>query len=478
MSLSKSIAKNTIIHTLGRFSASAIGVFVVALMTRYLGTTGYGHFATIMAYLFFFTIIGDLGLYLVTVNELGHAEDKKKYFSNIFTLRLVSTTVLMIIACALIWVFPYPLIVKLGVLIFAGSSFFMMLDQILIALFQSQMKTHFPALAEVVGKLLILGLVILAIQLKLGFLFVVLTFSLGLLIHFIINLSFARRLLKFKLDFDKKIWQSIFKKSWPVATYMIFSMLYFKADTIILSLYHPASSVGIYGAPYKILEVLIVFPAIFMGLVSPHLSKSWAEKNLENFKRIWQKAFDALSIIIWPMIFGTLVLAGPIINLIAGSQFAASIPVLQILIVATGVIFLAHLSTFSVVAVNKQKSMMKYYILAAALAMAFYFIFIPKYSYYAAALITILIELFILIASWLMVRRTTKIKTSFSNNLKSLFISLIMAGILYLALNLYGLGLTNFGLLVSLILGAIIYLGGLYLFGLFKKEMITEFIKK
>jgi len=345
----------------------------------------------------------------------------------------------------------------------------MMLDQILVALFQEQMQTKFPALAEIIGKILNLGLIILMIYLNLNFLYIILTFSFASLIHFIINLSFARRLLKFKLEFDKQIWKKVLKKSWPIASYMIFSMIYFKADTIILSLFRPASEVGIYGAPYRILESLIVFPAIFMGLISPHLSKAWSQKNLPDFKNIFQKTFDALSIIIWPMIFGTLVLAKPIINLIAGKQFLNSIPVLQILIIATGIIFLAHLTTFSVVAINKQKSMMKYYIFAAVLAVILYFIFIPKYSYYAAATITILIELFILISSSLMIKKTTQLKLNFKNNLKSLLISIVMAVILYL---------TNFGLFVSVILGAVIYLGGLYLTRTLKKELILGFIKK
>ncbi len=468
MSLVKSVAKNTIFHTIGKFSASAIGIVIVALMTRYLGTTGFGHYATILAYLYFFTIIGDLGLYLITLNELGHVKNKKEYFSNVFTMRLVSGIILMLAACAIIWIFPYPLIVKLGVCLHVATTFLMMLDQVLVALFQEAMQTKFIALSEVIGKIVLLGLILLVIYFDLGFLYIILTFAIGLLPHFVINLFFARRILKFKLEYNKQIWLNILKKSWPIASYMIFSMIYFKADTIILSLYRPASEVGIYGASYKILEVLIIFPAIFMGLISPHLSKNWAHKQIQDFKNIFQRAFDALSMIVWPMIFGVIVLAKPIINLVAGSEFDASIPVLQILIFATGIIFLAHLTTFSVVAVNKQKSMMKYYIFAAVCALILYFIFIPEYSYYAAAIITVLVELFILLASARMVKKTTRIKISFKNNLKSFLIAALMGLVLYF---------TNFGLFISIILGVVIYFVGLYLTRALDKDLIFEFIK-
>ncbi len=469
MSLTKKITFNTIIHTFGKFTGSAIGVVILGLLARYLGTEGFGYFTTIFAYLFFFSVIGDLGLYLITINELGReGVDQKKIYSNIFTIRFVSGLFLMILASSLIWFFPYPLLVKFGALIISISVFVMMLDQLIVALFQKEMKTKYAAVAEIVGKIIYLGLTILVIKFDAGFLAILWAVVIGLSIHFLINFSFARKLLAFKFAFDKEIWKNILKKSWPIATYMIFSMFYFKADTIILSLYYPAQTVGLYGAPYKILEVLIAFPAIFMGLVSPHLSRAFSQNNLKDFKRIFQKAFDGFSLIIWPMIFGMLALANPIINLIAGKEFIESVPILQILIIATGIIFLAHLSTFAVVAINKQKQMMKYYIFAAVSALVLYFIFIPKYSFYAAAVVTVIVEFFILIASWLMIKKTLKFKTNFTVCLKSLFASVVMFMILYL---------TNFGLLFSVILGGLIYLIIIYLNGALKKELIEKFIK-
>jgi O-antigen/teichoic acid export membrane protein len=468
MTLTKKIAWNTIIHTAGKFSASLVGLVTIGLITRYLGTEGYGYYTTIFAYLFFFSTIGDLGLYLVAVNELGKTNDKRKLFSNIFTMRFVSGIILMGLASALIWLFPYPIEIKLGTLIISISVFLMMNDQILTALFQKEMKTKFVAMAEIIGKVVILGLVFAMIKKDAGFMAILFVSVFGFLIHFIFNLFFARKILPFKFEFDKQIWKNILEKSWPVATYMIFSMIYFKADTIILSLYHPQSVVGIYGAPYKILEVLIAFPAIFMGLVSPHLSEAWEKKDKISFSRKFNKAYDFLSVVIWPLIIGTVVLAKPIMLLIAGKQFVASIPVLQILIVATGIIFWAHLTTFGVVAIGKQKQMMKYYIFSSILALALYFIFIPTYGVYAAGSITVLIELLIFIASWKMVTKSTGIKINFDVNIKSLLSAIIMGCVLLL---------TKLNLFVLIGLGIVVYFTLIYLFGIINKDAIKEFKK-
>ncbi len=471
MSLKLSIAKNTLIHTLGKFSGSALGLFIIGLLTRYLGPEGYGYYTTVFSYLFFFSTIGDLGLYLVSVNELGRDNlDQKRFYSNIFTMRFFSSLFFMFLAGVLIFLFPYDQEIKNGTLIIAIPVFLMMLDQILVALFQQQLKTKYPALAEICGKIIILALTLIVIRSQAGFLTVLLTVVAGTAVHFLINFYFARKILSFSFAFDKNIWRDTFKKVWPVATYMVFSMIYFKADTIILSLYRPQSEVGIYGAPYKILEVLIAFPAIFMGLVSPYLSRAWSLKNQIEFQNFFQKAFDFLSLIVCPMVLGTIILANPLIMLIAGDKFIASAGILRILIVATGIIFWAHLSTFAVVAVNRQKTMMKYYVVAALSALSLYFIFIPRYSYWAAALITVFVEAFILVASWANVRQETKIKIKFKNSFLSFLASLVMATIIFFSQR---------GLLLSIVLGGVVYFSSLYFFGVFKKGTFNpvDFIK-
>lgn len=465
MSLTRSIAKNTLLHAAGKFAGALIGLVIVGLITRYLGTAGYGYYTTVFAYLFFFTTLGDLGLYLISVNELGRADvDQKKFFGNIWTMRFFSGVVLLVLACLLIWFFPYVVSIKLGALIISFSMLFLMTDQITVSLLQQKLNVKSAALAEIVCKIIVLAGTFLTIKYDLGFYSILISVSLGSAAIFFINLRAARNFLSFNFSFDWEVWRAILKKSWPIATYMVFSMLYFKADTIILSLYHSSSVVGLYGAPYRLLEALIAFPAIFMGLVSPHLSRAWSENNLESFQRIFQKAFDTLALFVWPLFFGSVVLARPIMNLIAGAEFAASAPILRILMLATGVIFLAHLTTFGVVAVGRQKQMMKFYIFAAACAVTLYFLLIPRFSYWGAAGVTVGVEFFILCASYVMVKKTVHLKI----NWRIFFLSLLAAAVMAVFLSL-----TGFGLIANVLSGALLYGFLLYLFGVWKRDLIA-----
>ncbi|NMC51388.1 flippase [Candidatus Kuenenbacteria bacterium] len=475
MNLTQKIAWNTIIHTIGKFGASAIGVLVVAILTRYLGVEGYGEYTTVFAYLFFFAVLADLGLYVVTINELKRSQwGEERFFNNIFTMRFVSAIFMMALAGALVWFFPYNNNIKWGVLLASLSVALGLIDQTLVAYFQNKINMKMVAAAELAGKILLLILTGLVISRGLGLMAILATVVIGFVLNVGINLVVFLKQAKLKLTFDLIVWREIFGKSWPIAVTSIFSLIYFKADTLLLSILpiNPAyalsnsEAVGIYGAPYKILEVLIAWPAIFMGLVGPVLAKAFAEGDLAGFKKAWQKAFDGLAVIIWPMIVGTTILARPIIVLLAGESFAAAGTILKILIWATGIIFLSHLTTYAIIAIGRQKQMIKYYLSAAVIALVLYIILIPKYAYFGAAGVTVGVELFMLMATMILLGKATGLKINLMIFGKAFLAAMVMGMALWLA--------SGWHIVLSIPLGIIIYLIVMFLAGGIDRNLLKK----
>ncbi len=86
--LSKRIAYNTIIAAGARIIGLALSLVILGFITRYLGQAGFGYYATILAFLYFFTILADLGLYSICLRDISRPRaDEKKIASNAFTLR-------------------------------------------------------------------------------------------------------------------------------------------------------------------------------------------------------------------------------------------------------------------------------------------------------------------------------------------------------------------------------------------------------
>lgn len=476
MTLVRKIAYNTIVSTGARLAGVAFSLVNIGLIARYLGKEGFGSYSLILAFLYVFNNLADLGLYSLMVREISKpGVDEKKVASNIFTVRIIALLVFLSIASILVWFFPYSQQVKIGTLIAAVSFLFLSMGQVLMGIFQKYLSTDRAAIADVVGRIVQLVFVVLFIKFSLGLNSIISALILGCFANFVLLFIFARRHVLFGLDFDFPYWKKIIKATIPIAASIVLTLIYFKIDSIFLSLPiinrnspNPISDVGIYGIAYKILEGLIFFPAMFIGLIMPLLSRS-ALIEPEKFKQVFQKTLDVLVLFIVPLVIGLLMLSLPIVVLVGGKEFSSSAPALNVLSFAIGLIFLGTLFGNAIIALNKQKAGAWIYFGGMIFNIITNLIFIPKYRYVGAAATTLATEFLVTILMLFLISKTINYLPRF-NIIKPLIAGAIMAGFLYLAEG------WNVFLLVGA--GLIIYTAVLYLIKGFKKEEILLLLKK
>ncbi len=451
----KKIFYNTSINFLAKIIATILGLAAVAMMTRYLGALGFGQYTTIIVYLQFFGLLADMGLTLITSQLLAkHSDNENKIISNLFTFRLISALVFLLPAPIIALFLPYAISVKVGIFIAVSAFLFIALNQVLIGFYQKHLLMMKASLAEVGNRVILLIGIILAVYLDSGLQGIVVATASAAFTQFLINYLLSLKLVKIRLAFDKKIWQEIIKLSWPIAITITFNIIYLKADTLILSLIKPEADVGLYGAAYRVIDVLIMLPFVLAGLMLPQITKAKQSKDLKLFKQLIQNSFDVMVIIALPLVVGTQFIAAPLMELVAGPEFFASGIILQFLIFATGAIYLGTIFSHIIIAIEKQKQTIWAYMLVAITALIGYLIFIPKYSYFGAAIVTIYSEIMIT----LLIFSIAFYYTKFFPNLTIFFKSLIACFIMGL-----GLYYLNLSLMPSLVVAVTVYSLVLYL---------------
>ena len=469
MTLTKKIATNVFWQILGKGIATIFSVITIGLLTRYLGQSGFGYYSTALAFMQFFGVLVDFGLYLVCLKEIATTPDKEeKIIANVLTIRLISAFFFLAGGVILLYCLPYPMIVKQAALVVSFSFFLMSLVQILTSVFQTRLKMGYVALAEALGRLFFLGLIWLFINKQAGLSMIMVGNIANAFVYFIVLWLFARRWLKLHLAWDWSYQKRIFTLSWPIALGIVFNLVYFRADTIILSWYHSASVVGLYSAPYKILEIITTFPHMFMGLVMSFLASSVVLKNFTRTSEILQKVFDFFIMISLAMVFLMTPVATKIMTLIAGQDFAVSGQILPLLLIATAIIFLGTPFTYAIVVLEKQKTMLKYFAIAAVLALVGYFIFIPRYSYWGAAWVTVVVELFISLSAGILTYRFSGFVPRLKVFAKSLISAIIGFAVCWLLKDLY--------VLWSLVISFAVYSLCLILFKAISRETLQELL--
>ncbi|MFH1523078.1 MAG: flippase [Patescibacteria group bacterium] len=477
MRLRTKVAYNTIIQVASKAIATMLGLVAIAVMTRYLGQTGFGQYTTIITFISFFGIIVDFGLTLVTVQMISQpGADEDKIINNLFSLRLVSAIILLGAAPLIVIFLPYEPVVKLGVAITSLAFLFIALNQILVGLFQKNLRMDKVSIAEVAGRIILVIGVIVAIKMDFGLLGIMIATVLASAINFFLHFSFSRSFVRIRLRFDFYIWKDIIKRSWPLALTIAFNLIYLKADTLILSLIKTQAEVGIYGAAYKVVDVLVTLPFMFAGIILPIMTFYWAENRSTDFKNVLQKAFDFMAILAIPLIIGTQFVARQVMIIVAGEDFAVSGSALRILIISAGLIFLGCMFSHAIIALEKQKKIIGAYIFTSLTALAGYLIFIPRFSYFGAAWVTIYSELVIAIAAGYYVYKYSKFLPNFKIVIKSLLASLVMASIIYfIPISYYQAG---FGMTLTLSFAVLIYFSSLYLFKGITKKDLTGLLNK
>lgn len=473
MSTANKIFSNTLWQTIIRAVGILIGVLNLGLITRILGTAHFGFYTTIFAFVQTFVIFADLGLYLTLLREVSEAKDKAmetKAVNNIFTLRFFASVFFLGLAPIMVYFLPYAPEVKNNIIYFLLAFFFQSLVSTLSAVFAKKLEMPKVAIADFVNKA-VYFFILLYLFFNSGHLSSVLVWnSVTQALGFILLFIFLKKHVSLNFAWDFSYWKKILIATWPLAITVVLNLIYFKADTLILSAYATPEDVGLYGAPYRVLEVLTTFPHMFMSLILPLFTAAYVAKNFEALKNIWQNTFNFFVILAGAMLLVVWLISEPLMVILAGSDFAASGKILNILIIATVAIYFGTLFSYLVVAIGAQKKMVKYFLLVAVLGLAGYFVLIPKFGYWAAAWMTVAVEILLWIFAWAVIQNKLHIKTDLvvvyktgEALLLSFFFAWLIRGLPFIFVGLIAL---------------VIYILALYFFKAIDKNLFKQLLNK
>lgn len=437
MSVGKQVAHNTMFQMIGKVISTLFGLAAVAMMTRYLGQEKFGWYITTISFLSVMGILIDFGMTPVTAQMLGENKfSKEKIFNNLVTFRFLSALFFLSLTPLLALFFPYPHTVKIAIAFSTVSFLAIALNQVFIGFLQEKLQMYIQALGEIIGRIVLVVGLFVAIYYQANFLTVMWVIIAASLAYTTTLYLFIRKKTKLNFSFDKAIWKEIIIKMWPIAVAIIFNVIYLRGDVLLLSYFASQTDVGIYGAAYRVIDIVVQTAMMVMGVMLPLLANSWIQKNKEEFKQRYQIAFDAMMILAIPMFTGLFLLSHKIIVLVAGEEFYISGNALQILSLAILGVFWAGIFGHLVVAVNLQKEVLWVYISNAVITFTGYMIFIPKYGMYGAAWMTVFSEWYTAILVTLVAKKNVKEKLNYSFFRKIILSSAVMGTIIILLFHL------------------------------------------
>jgi O-antigen/teichoic acid export membrane protein len=283
-------------------------------------------------------------------------------------------------------------------------------------------------------------------------------------------LFFSSKYISLGMRFDWSIWKDIIVKMWPVTLSIVFNVIYLKGDILLLSLYRSQEEVGLYGAAYRVIDIVTQIAMLSMGLLLPLLSASWARKNKAEFEGHYTRAIIMMMIIGLPMATGMYVLARPIMQFVGGTEFVNGARALQTLAIAVVGLYIGAIYGHTAVALNKQKQTIVVYISAAVLTLTGYLVFVPQYGMIGAAWMSVFSEVFVGIFLFLIIHRQLKVSFPFLQIGKIILSCSVMGVAIFL--------LQNIPIALSITAGTAVYGTMLLLTKTISKETLHEITKR
>jgi O-antigen/teichoic acid export membrane protein len=257
---------------------------------------------------------------------------------------------------------------------------------------------------EVSGRAFALGLTLLVAALDLGFYAVMGAAAGGAAAALAVTWLSMRDLTRLSFRAQRAMWRPLLVASLPLGLALAINEIYFRADTLIISLYEPYDEVGLYTLAYRLLEFTLALGTILLITLFPVLSEAVARDEPRALRTI-QASTDLFVILGAPLVAGGLVLAPPIIELAGGGEFDDAATPLRVLLMAGALAWVNGVFGLALIAKARQASALWLNVAALSFNVGLNFLLIPRYGIVSAAAVTVASEVLILAGSYFLMRR-------------------------------------------------------------------------
>ena len=439
-----------------RVVSRVVSLVVVIYLANGLGESGYGRYATLIAYLALVSVIADLGFNPLYTREAARSPKQLgDYLGTLLVVKLaLAAAATVVLALALSFGAGLSSLILPGAALLVATAY----ANLLRNTFYAVGRAEFDAVA-IIAEIIIQGaLIIFGAKAHAPVAFFVWAYAASFVFTIVYSLVVIRafRLGRIRLGLDLNLVRRWFPLALPFAFTFFLTNLYFRADVPILQHFRSFAEVGWYTFAYKPFEALQFVPLAIQAVVYPLLGVYFIS-DIAHLKLAYARFFKVLVLLGWPLTVGTFVLVHPIILLFNRSgAFTKSEPSLRIL--AFGVVFLFASSAFYAMlnATNRQHLNAWATGLAAAINIVLNLILIPFYGYLAASATTVVTEAVLCAFGWWFVQRHRAdlrlpvIRVSW----RILLAGLVMGVVLY--------PLARFPIYVSLPVGSLAYLVAIY----------------
>jgi O-antigen/teichoic acid export membrane protein len=241
-------------------------------------------------------------------------------------------------------------------------------------------------LGYVLHKILLLGLILLAIRFDTGLVgFVSAHLVSNLLLWYFYHILVSHFYARIRLRIDVLLWKSLMIAALPMGGGVMLRQLALQLDILILAWMTNLTTVGLFSGPYRISMALRVIPQTLSLPLYPLYSRT-AHLSPERFREAYQWSMKFFALISIPFAAFLMAWSKPILGLALGAKFLPALPAMQLLGLGLVPFFLSTLFQYLFAALDEQRRFLMSTCVGSALRILLLIILIPRFGFVGPAI--------------------------------------------------------------------------------------------
>jgi O-antigen/teichoic acid export membrane protein len=378
----------------GRYIVAVLGWTTTLIIVRTISPSAFGEYSLVFSLLGIIGFVSELKLSRIVLQQVMTADEHEAaaVVGSYTTLRLLVGVLAYLIAMGVVWVANYPTRVVqatavggLVVIIFAAAYG-------ITLLFEARLWLGSFAASQVLAQIAQLAMTALVAALGVAS---VLLYAWANVVNACVTLFWLlwviRHLARIRLRVDRRWWIAWLKEGAPLAVGAALDTIYFRIDTVMLSLLDTFKSVGIYSVGYKFSD-LLGFVSTAVGTPAMTLMvRAWPD-HVGEFRRAFRHALILLTVASVGAAVGFGVFAKPLVVHLYGAQYGIGAEAARLLVAGQALHFYTVLCFITLVSVGRNRLYPIATLTGVVLNVGLNAVLIPRYSFNGAGWATVVTE--------------------------------------------------------------------------------------
>lgn len=377
---------------LARLLSIVASVVSLAVLSRHLGVSQFGTWTAVAAWVALLSPLSDLGLPTTLLREApaGRLSEEVSEAAGLQLVLALPSLVVATTAGALL--LHGRAAGALGLLVasscLAPNALYLLAQVPLTHARQFRLTAVVEAVARVGTAALTVVLVLLGVRLP--WLFVVLSVPSVLGVAGLAVLAGRSGRHGLRPRFDPRQWAVLLRRGLPVGASLALFAVYLKADAVLLSVLAGPAAVGAYGLAYRVVEVVLSVPALFMVVAYPRLVEVAADP--VRLRELATRSLHLLSLLGGLVVVVGLPLSGTVLGVLGGDDYRFGARALSLLLLSTALSFATPLLGQLLILRGESGRLFRFSVLNVALNVALNLVLIPPFGATGAAAATVVTE--------------------------------------------------------------------------------------